>query len=98
MDTRVWKKHEIEIALVMNKRFLFRSNQKLFELQTADEQNIEETLERNSIGYTKGDAKWLSEIAQSDMLEDYREYDWNELRDRMIKYAGQLTRLANGQI
>lgn len=68
---------------------------RIFENQTADEQNCEATIEHNGIGFTGADAEILSSFAKQ--IINGRTMSVKQralLLKKMPKYAGQLQRIA----
>ena len=96
--TKVWKVEEIAHLLQTNDKMVIRSLMKLYGFQTDEEQDLGETTDYNGVGFNGADAPILSSIA-----ENYLK--WNRLtpkqlalvRKKMMKYAKQLTKIANGK-
>ena len=97
------KAEAIKARLATDDRWLFRAVVAIYEKQTADEQESEETRENNGIGFSGVDACILSSLAKQIL-------DWQGgrstyrtplsprqieiARKKMAKYAGQLSRIA----
>lgn len=98
MKKNTWNKELIKQKLETDDRWLIRGMLSIFEFQTYDEQNSEQTTRHNRVGFTPADAQYLSSC-----VKYYNR--WGKLTDkqmvyvrkRMMKYAGQLTRIANGK-
>lgn len=96
---KVWKKEEIKEVLMNNDRFLKRGIVGIYLLQEADEQQLEQTTKRNNVGFNSADAKFLTSLAKrimegKELTEGQRKYG----RKAMIKYVGQLVKIANKKI
>lgn len=88
-------KQEIRIKLLTNQRWLERAVVAIYEQQTSDEQYDEQTIERNNQGFTGGDAKFLSYCAKWILKGNHLSDRFIEkARRMMLKYAGQLAKLA----
>jgi len=92
-----WSKDTIREKLEQDDRWLIRGMLSVYEFQTRDEQDVEETRNHNGVGFTPADANYLSSCAKyylrwGKLTEKQLPY----VRKRMMKYAGQLARIANG--
>lgn len=96
MEKKVWTKEEI-IGLIQNDdRVLYGALRKLYGMQTSTEQSTQETHERNGVGFNGVDAKFLSSVAEFLIQNEFLTAKQKEItRRKLMKYAGQLTRLAN---
>lgn len=94
-----WKKEEIRFRLETNNDWLIRGLLAIYDRQTQDEKSSEITVHENGIGFNGVDANLLSSYARY-----YREEGWlskkqiEYARKKMLKYAGQLARIANGEV
>lgn len=95
-EKRVWTVEEIKELIQNNDKVLYGALKKLYSQQTADEQNTGETIENNGVGFNGADASFLSSTAEflikTGFLTDKQKV---VVRKKLIKYAKQLTRLAN---
>lgn len=99
MGNRIWTKEEIVNLLQTNDQMVWRSLKQLYLKQTASERASGTTHVVNGVGFNSRDAEILSSIARS-----YEQ--WHRLtpkqtalvRRKIMKYAGQLTKIANGEI
>jgi hypothetical protein len=90
---------EIHQHLEVDDRWLIRGLLAIHARQTADEQVAQATIERNNVGFNGCDAQFLTDIAQK-----YQKY--GRLSDKqiiavrkcMLKYARQLTKIANKEL
>jgi len=93
-----WTKQEI-IDLLMNKdKAVAKACVRLFERQTDDEINHEATIHGNGVGFNKVDAEFLSSVAKSYMCNGFiTPRQLLVARKKVIKYARQLTAIANNK-
>ena len=92
-----WTQKEIAEKLKTDVRWLEKGILAIYRYQTSEEQVLGETVEQNGYGFNGADASYLSYIAR--YLLTGRHLDGGYLiksREKMIKYAGQLARIANG--
>ena len=97
--TRTWKREEIEHLLETSNKMLMRSLVKIFEKQTEDEKRTEGTRHSNGVGFNSVDAQILSSFAKQVLR--YGRLSDKQLsiaRRKIMKYAGQLTKIANGKL
>ena len=106
---KVWTVSEIRNLLQTNDTMVARSIVKLYEYQTADEQATRTANTDNGMGFNKADARFYSDLAEflkggdwtvdesfGDTVEASRR-TWDSYRDGIMKYARQLTKIANLQ-
>lgn len=89
-------KETIKELLIRNDQAVSRGILAIFALQTADEQRAEATNKNNGMGFNGADAPILSSFAKQ--LRSGRTMSARQTeiaRKKIIKYAGQLTRIAN---
>lgn len=89
---RVAQEKQIRELLTKQPKFLKETLCLLYEFQTIDEKVDEYTKHTNMVGFNKPDSTKLSPIA--DKFQKNRRLtgeEWNDARDRMMKYAGQLS-------
>ena len=92
----VWKVDEIKYLLNTNDKMLMRSLKKLYECQTADEQAGKETSHVNGMGFNKPDSQFMTSVAEFMLARGYlTEKQKSVVRRKIMKYAKQLTRIAN---
>lgn len=93
---RVWTEDEIRNLIQTNDKALYRGLLRLYQEQTADEQRCGETSHRNGVGFNGTDSKFLSSVAEFLKKTGFlTEKQRCVTRRKMMKYVGQLTRLAN---
>lgn len=95
---KVWTVEEITKLLQTNDEMLYRSMKKLYQLQTADEKLMKSTHETNGVGFNKIDAEFMTSLCEFLMWRGFLT-DKQKLiaRKRIMKYAKQLTKIANAQ-
>ncbi len=95
LKTKKEKVRMIRIKLGTEVKWATKGVIRIFENQTADEQNVEETREHNGIGFTGADANILSSFAKQILNGRYMSNKQLALLfKKMPKYAGQLQRMA----
>lgn len=96
---KIWTKDEIRKLLETNDKMVVRSLLKLYQRQEIDEINSKETIHSNGIGFNAYDAPYLTAIAKY-YLKTNRIYisDLKRVRKKLIKYSGQLTKIANKEM
>ena len=93
---KVWTVEEIKVLLEKNDVVVCRSLMQMYSLQDDDEQIYKETTKRNGVGFNGIDAKLLSSFAE--FYETYHYLSNKQIaiaRKKLVKYSGQITRLAN---
>lgn len=103
---KVWTKEEIRAKLQDAEEWICRGVVAIYKKQTYSEQQAQETTESNGVGFTGCDAYILSsfakQIIQHESNPKYKQplsHRQLELaKKKMPKYAGQLAKIANGQI
>lgn len=96
---KVWTRDEIATKLTTDVKWLVRGIVAIYEKQTSDEQNSETTKHHNAVGFNGRDAKFGSSLAQQ--LQNGRHLSYRQIdaaQRMMVKYAGQLAKIANGEI
>lgn len=94
-----WTKEEILRLIETSDKMVERSLVKLYEKQTEDERNAEETRHHNGVGFSGFDAPFLTSLAKQ--IINGRQLTQKQLqsaRKALRKYAGQLTKIANGVV
>lgn len=97
--TKTWTKDEILSLIKTNDKMVIRSVLKLYDYQTDREKLNMSTGEENGVGFNKYDSPFLTSIAQQ-IKKNYQltTKQINVVRKKLLKYAGQLTRIANYEI
>lgn len=96
---RVYTVEEIRNKVQTDKQWALRAVLAIHKKQTAGEQASKCTYTANNVGFNKPDASVLSAIVQKlragTLLQDA---DYDQCFRRMPKYAGQLKKIADGEI
>lgn len=94
-----WTVEEIKNLLKTDDLFVIRSLLKLYSYQTYEEKQSGETKMDNGVGFNGADANRLSKVSR-DTLRTYTIGVGmvNFVRSKIMKYAKQLTRIANGEV
>ena len=96
---KTWTKDEMKDILTRYDDQLCRAVVKIWEYQTADEQKVGETKEHNGVGFNGTDAHILSSFAEFYKRTGFLTQKQIVIaRKKMMKYAGQLCRIANGEV
>jgi hypothetical protein len=91
-----WDKESILAKLNSDPEFTKRALLKLFELQTHDEQNSENTIEHNGVGFNGTDGYIMTAIAKHYIAKQYISPKQMAIVDKKIKkYAQQIANIAN---
>lgn len=98
-EKKIWKKEEIKTMLQTNDNAVLRGVVVIYSLQTADEKAVGETREHNGVGFSGVDAEFMSSIAKFILSRGYlTDKQMTYARKKILKYAGQLTKVANGKL
>ena len=104
-ECEVWKFDDSKYSGETNDVMLERSIIKIYECQTDDEQSTQDTQHRNNIGFNSCDANILSSFAVQIATNTGWRTEGERLshkqralaRRKMLKYSGQLAKIANGK-
>lgn len=105
MSDKVWTVEEIKDNLKTKDVWVTKGVVAIFDRQTADEQASEETKHHNGIGFNGVDGRIMSSFAKQ--INNFRPGKFNTplskkqmeiARKKIMKYAGQLTKIANGEL
>ena len=94
-----YTKEQVAEKLQTSNQWLERGTVAVYERQTAQEQQIEGTVEHNCKGFSAFDAQYLSYVAR--WIKSGKRLSGSHLsktRKRMMKYSAQLTLIANGEL
>lgn len=102
MTIKTWKKNEIKEKLESGDRtWIERSVIAIFNKQTETEKAFETTNRNNGVGFTGSDAKIMSSFAKQLLKSKERHLSDKQMviaKRKILKYAGQLAKIANGKI
>lgn len=98
-DSKQWTESEIKENLRKSDKWVERAIVAIYDLQTESEKRAKGTNRYNGVGFNKVDAGFLSDLAESSkkyggLTEAQIEYG----REAIMKYAGQLTAIANDNL
>ena len=99
VSSRVWTVDEIKDRLQNSNKMVARSLIKIYEKQTEDERSDEVTKHRNGMGFNAKDAKFATSLAK--VVERGGVLSERQIgcaRKILIKYSGQLTKIANSEV
>jgi hypothetical protein len=97
--SKVYTEAEIAAHLTKSQQWLERGVLAIYARQTSHEQQTEQTIFHNQVGFNAADASYMSYVAK--WLENGKHLSGKhvaKVRGRMQKYAGQLTKIANGEV
>lgn len=99
MEKRVWTRTEIENLLTTNNRAVEKAMVAIYERQTADEKASETTNHNNNVGFSGNTARKGTYYAKW-VLSGRRltHHHLDKARQIALHHAGQLTKIANGEI
>lgn len=98
-EQKKWTKAEIKDLLKTNDRAVVRGIVVIYSLQTEDERLSAFTKESNGVGFSSFDAEFMTSLAQFILQNGHltaRQMTYG--RKRIMKYAGQLAKVANGKL
>lgn len=97
--SRKWTKEEIRHNLETDNTWLYRGLLAIYKRQTDDEKNAGITKHENSVGFSGCDSSFLSNAAQFYLKTGFlTTKHLAAVRKAMLKYAGQLQKIAQGII
>ncbi len=106
---KTWIKEEIQTNLRDNDTWVIRGVVAIYNLQTTDEQRKQETTENNGVGFNGVDGyimssfaeqiqTWMNNRSPRKFRFPLSQKQLKIARKKIIKYAGQLTKIANSEI
>jgi len=94
-----WNAQTIKERLLVSDKWVTEGVIRIFEYQTAEEQNNHVTAEDNGVGFNGVDAELLSSYAEFAMKTGYlTKGQMVYARKKMLKYSGQLAKIANSKM
>jgi hypothetical protein len=94
--TKTWDKPSIQTLIHSNPKALHRAIIKIYERQTADEQDLDQTIEHNGIGFNGIDAEIMSSFAKQLMTRGFLSPKQTVIaQKKMPKYWKQILQLIN---
>ena len=94
-----WNREMIQALLAEHDNAVTRGLEVIHSLQTADERTTRSTMHSNRVGWSGYDARIMSSLAEFYEKRGYLSAKQLTLaRRKMMRYAGQLARVANGKV
>lgn len=94
-----WGKDTIKYLLLTNDRMVIASLIKLYNYQTDEEQSTNSTVDSNGVGFNSFDSDALSNIARQCLEKlSISAKQVNFVRHKIVKYSGQIAKIAMGNI
>ena len=91
-----WTKEEIRFNMETDNKWLFRGLIAIYNRQTQDEKNEAITVHENGVGFGGADANILSSFAKQYGERGFLTKNQIDIcRKKMLKYSGQLAKIAN---
>ena len=95
-EQKIWTVEEVKVLLAESDKAVARAILAIYNRQTEDEKAIKETSESNGVGYNGVDANFMSSLAQFYQSKGFQTAGQVKYgRKAIVKYAGQLTEIAN---
>lgn len=105
MANVVWTKELVRERLLAKDENVWAGTVMLYRRQTAAEREHGHSTQKNGVGFNKRDAKFMTSLAEQIISNRNRGYRYllterqTDYARRIIwKYAGQLARIANGEL
>ena len=96
-NMKVWTKDEIKDFIVNRDDAVIKGMLRIYDLQTESEKVFGDTHEHNGVGFSGVDGEIMSSFAEFYNKTNFLSYKQMKIaRKKMLKYAGQLTKIANG--
>jgi phosphoribulokinase len=95
-EAKIWTTEEIKALLAESDKAVARAILAIYNRQTEDEKIVKETSASNGVGYNGVDANFMSSLAQFYQAKGFLSAGQLKYgRKAIMKYAGQLTEIAN---
>jgi len=96
---KVWKKEEIKDLIENRNDAVIRGMLRIYDLQTESEQVFGDTHEHNGVGFSGVDGGIMSSFSEFyDKTGFLTSKQMKIARKKMLKYAGQLTKISNKEL
>lgn len=90
-----WDRDSIRSLLMYNDKAVKKAVIAIYNRQTASEKQVDSAIVQNGEGFGAGDAVYLSKIARKFLAgADLPSWEFYKVRQRILKYAGQLVIVA----
>ena len=98
-STKEWTKDKIKNLLMTNDVAVIKGLIRIFQLQTEDEKSAEFTKYANGVGFSGFDGDFMTSVAKWFLEHGFvSEGQYVHVKKKMMRYAGQLAKIANGDI
>lgn len=98
-ERKRWTREAIRELLEKRDDAVVRGFKVIHSLQTASERDWGVTVERNGVGWNGRDAALMTELYEKFCKYGrFTEWQLALVRRRLLKYAGQLAKVANGEL
>ena len=96
---KVWTKNEIKGLIESRDDAVVRGMLRIYDLQTESEKVFGDTHESNGVGFSGVDGEIMSSFVEFYNKANFLSYKQMKIaRKKMLKYAGQLTNIANDKL
>ena len=96
---KVWTKDEIKNLLEIHDHAVIRGMKRIYDLQTEDEKENGGTYYNNGVGFSGVDGDIMSSFVKFYNKSGFLSYKQMKIaRKKMLKYAGQLTKIVNEEL
>ena len=96
---KVWSKDEIKGLIVNRDDAVIKGMLRIYGLQTESEQVFGDTHENNGVGFSGVDGEIMSSFSEFVNKTGFLTYKQMKIaRKKMLKYAGQLTKISNKEL
>ena len=94
-----WTKNEIKGLIESRDDAVVRGMLRIYDLQTESEKVFGDTHAHNGVGFSGVDGEIMSSFVEFYNKANFLSYkQMNIARKKMLKYAGQLTKIANNEL
>jgi len=99
VSVKIWTKEEIKDLLKTRSDAVVRGMLRIYDLQTESEQVFGDTHEHNGVGFNGIDGGIMSSFSEFYKKTGFLTLKQMKIaRKKMLKYAGQLTKISNGEM
>jgi hypothetical protein len=96
---KVWTKNEIKGLIESRDDAVVRGMLRIYDLQTESEKVFGDTHANNGVGFSGVDGEIMSSFVEFYNKANFLSYKQMKIaRKKMLKYAGQLTKIANNEL
>ena len=96
---KVWTKEEIKGLIESRDDAVIRGMKRIYDLQTESEKAFGDTHVHNGVGFSGVDGEIMSSFVEFYNKANFLSYKQMKIaRKKMLKYAGQLTKISNKEL